>query len=506
MVDVIEVRKEDRGNGLGDEAPVGKDPKNPKRDSKVKRMGTGSIPKLIVEFAIPSIVGMLVNGAYNVIDSAFLGQAMGEIGIAAMTVANPTMIVFFALAMLVGAGGNALAALRMGEGKREEAERSLGNTVFLCIVISVVVIVCALIPFILDSLLSLSSATPEVRPYAASFLRILAFGYIFQCIGMAANNFIRTSGAPNRALITMIVGTLFCVFFNYLFVLQFGWGVEGSAWATVLGQVISCGAVLWYFLFTKNVPIKLRARFLRPVAATVRSILALGMASFCVQAAAAVVNFVLNHLLVLYGGMHPLGADNALASIGVVQRIGMFTVLPLIGLAIAIQPLIGFNYGARLIPRVRKTLWYAIAGSVILGTLTWLLVHIFPEQIIGAFGMQNEELAQFSIFALKIQLLMLPIVGFQIIGGNYFQATGQPLKSVILTLTRQMIYLVPLLLILPHVLPALFPQFNSLDALYFAMPIADFMSIFTCGLFLFFEMKRLRKLESGKLKPRYIGE
>ena len=487
-------------------APLGQDPKNPKRDDKVKRMGTGSIPKLILEFGIPAIVGMLVNGAYNVIDSIFLGNAMGELGLSVATVAAPIMIIFLAIAMLVGAGGNALAALRLGEGKRVSAEKSLGNTVVLSIAFSIIVAICAATPAILDALLTLSSATDEVRPYAASFIRIICFGFVFQCIGMGVNNFIRTAGAPNRALVTMIVGAVACTIFNYLFVVVFGWGVEGSALATVMGQAIACILVLWYFIFTKNVPIKLHFRYMKPSARVMLAIVSLGAASFFIQGAAAVVTFVINHLLVVYGASSPIGAGDALASIGVVQRIAMFTLLPLIGIGIATQPLLGFNYGARLIGRVRSTLWYGVGGAIIIGFLMWIIVHFFADQIVSVFGISHPGLQEFTVFALKVQLFMLPLIGLQIVGSQYFQATGQPLKSVILILTRQILFLVPLLFLLPTILPQLMPQFNSLDALYFAAPFADVLSIFAVVGILIFEMRRLRRLERGEMEVKIYGE
>lgn len=467
-------------------------------------MGTASIPLLITEFAIPSILGMLVNGAYNVIDSIFLGQAMGELGLSAATVASPIMIVFLAIAMLIGNGGNALAALRLGEGRRIDAEVSLGNTVFLSIVISCVIALAAANPFILDGLLTLSSATDDVRPYAKAFLQIVCFGFIFQCIGMGVNNFIRTAGAPNRALVTMLIGAVFCTLFNYIFVLRFGWGVEGSALATICGQAISCVAVLWYFIVTKNVPLKLHLRHLVPRIKVIGAILSLGAASFVVQAGMAVVTFVLNSLLVTYGAMNPIGASDALASIGVVQRVAMFTVLPLIGVAIAIQPLLGFNYGAKLIGRVRKTLWYGIAAATVLGLLMWGIVHLFPEAIVNVFGITHEGLVDFTVFALKVQLFMLPFVGFQIVGANYFQATGQPVKSIVLSLTRQIIFLVPLLFVLPEVLPHIMPQLTGLDALYFATPVSDFLAIFTTLIFVLVEMRRLRTMEKGKISASFM--
>lgn len=487
---------------LFSQSPQALDQKQPKSD-KVTRMGTASIPRLIVEFAIPSILGMLVNGAYNVIDSIFLGQALGEIGLATATVAMPIMTVFMAIAMLVGNGGNALAALRMGEGNREEANRSLGNTVTLSIVFAVVVAVVAHIPACIDGLLGISGATPEDWEFARSFIQIISIGFIFQCIGMGVNNFIRTAGAPNRALSTMIIGAVACTIFNFLFVMVLGWGVQGSALATVCGQAISCACVLWYFLFTKNVPMKLRLRDMSLHTRTVGLILSLGLASFAVQAGMAVVNFVLNNLLNMYGSMSVLGAEGALASIGVVQRVAMFAVLPLIGVSIAIQPLLGFNYGAHLFERVKKTLWCGIVGATGIGVVLWALIHLFPEQIVGFFGITDTSLRDFTVFALKVQLLMLPFIGFQIVGSNYFQATGQPLKSIFLSLTRQILFLVPLLIALPMLLPGWFPQFTSLDALYFATPVADFLAIFTTVIFIVLEMGRLKKLERGEIKAQF---
>lgn len=465
---------------------------------RVNRMGTANIPKLITEFAIPAIAGMLVNGAYNVIDSIFLGQAMGSVGLSATTVAMPIMIVFMALAMLVGAGGNALAALRLGEGDREGAERSLGNTVSLSIFLWIVVALAASNPVVLDWMLTISSATDEVRAYAADFLRIICFGFILQCIGMGVNNFIRTAGAPNRALLTMVIGAVFCILFNYLFVMQLGWGVAGSALATVCGQGASCISVLWYFLFTKGVPLRLRARYLKPRGRIAGAIVAFGAPSFFVQAGAAVLSFVTNYLLVRYGSISPIGEVNALASIGLVQRVALFAVLPLIGISVAIQPILGFNYGAKLYRRVRMTLLYGIAAASSIAVIMWAAVHLWPEQIVNAFGITDAGLVEFTVFALKVQLLMLPIVGFQIVGSNYFQATGQPAKSIVLSLSRQILFLLPLMFLLPTWLPTVFPQFTGLDAIYIATPVADALAIFLTFVLVVVEMGRLNRVERGR--------
>ena len=475
----------------------------PRQHDKVTRMGTESIPRLITEFAIPSILGMLVNGAYNVIDSIFLGQAMGEIGLSTATVAMPIMMVFMAIAMLIGNGGNALAALRMGEGKPEEAERSLGNTVTLSLIASVAVAIAMFVPACIDGLLSVSGATPEDWDYAMRFIRIISLGFIFQCIGMGVNNFIRTAGAPNRALGTRIIGAVAWTVFNALFVLVMGMGVVGSALATVCGQAISCATVLWYFCLTKGVPMRLRLHMMPLHGETVRLILSLGLASFAVQAGMAAVNFVLNNLLNMYGAQSPIGAEGALASIGVVQRVASFVVLPLIGMSIAIQPLLGFNYGAHLFKRVKMTLAWGIAGNTVIAVVLWALVHLFPVQIVGFFGITDPNLLSFTVFALQVQLFLIPFVGFQIVGSNYFQATGQPAKSVFLSLTRQILFLIPLYIGLPMVMPVWFPGYTGLDALYFACPVADFLAIFTTGVFVLLELKRLRKLENGQLQAKF---
>ncbi len=463
-------------------------------DEKVLRMGTASIPRLITEFAIPSVVGMLINGSYAIIDSVFLGHAVGEIGLSAMTVANPIMIVFMALAMLIGNGGNALAALRLGEGRREDAERALGNVVSLSLLAAVVVLFIGWNPVLVNGVLDLASATEEVRPYALTFIQILCSGFLLQCIGMGVNNFIRTCGAPNRALGTMVVGLASSVAFNFLFVIMLGWGVAGSGLATVLGWGCSCATVLWYFCGRTDVPMRLSVRSMVPNVPLIVTILGYGLPSFCVQAGMAVVNFVINFQLVKYGALTPIGADDALAAIGVVQRIGQFTVMPLIGIAIALQPLLGFNYGARKVARVRKTLWYGIGAATSIAVVMFAGVELFAVPIAHGFGIKHDGLVDFTAFALRVQFLILPFVGFQIVSANYFQATGQPAKSVLLTLTRQILFLVPLLYLMPEMLPSLAPGLTGLDALYFAAPVSDLLATGTTAVFIAWEMVRLRRL------------
>ncbi|MBQ6586656.1 MAG: MATE family efflux transporter [Coriobacteriales bacterium] len=453
-------------------------------------MGSGSINKLLLEFSIPAIVGVVVNGLYNVIDSIFVGQAVGELGLAATTVAAPIMIVFMALSMLVGQGGNALSAIRLGEGKLKEAERILGNSVTLLLICGVIVILLAM--FAIDPMLKISGATPDSMAYSRTFVRIVCLGFVFQGIGMGINNFIRTAGDPNRAMTTMIIGAVVCIVFNYLFVMRFGWGVAGSALATILGQFASAISVMAFFL-NKKAPFRFRVENLHLDLHLAKEILTLGMASFLLQVAAAVVNLLLNNLLNKYGAQSIIGSDGALAVMGVVAKVGMFCFFPILGISIAAQPILGYNYGAQLFRRVRTTLFTAMLWATAVGFCFFLVAMILPGPIAQLFGIED-ELLHFAIPGLRINLCCLCFIGAQIVGSNYFQATGQPLKSIILSLTRQFLFLIPLMIWLPTVIPGIFPQYDAVMGIIFAYPASDILAFFTTAAFVIVELRKINRL------------
>lgn len=462
--------------------------------SKIARFGSGSINKLMLEFAIPAIAGVVINGLYNIIDSIFLGQGVGALGLAATTVAVPTMTIMLALAMLVGMGGNALCALKFGEGKIRDAERTLGNSFTLLLIMGVLV---AIIGFVaIEPLLAVSGSTAESHDMSKEFIQIICLGFVFQGIGFGLNNFIRTAGSPNRALLTMVIGAVVCTLLNYLFVMQWGWGVRGSALATVIGQAFSAAFVLSFFL-SKKAPFRLRLSTLPLTRHIAPQILLLGLAPFALQLAAALVNVVLNTLLASYGALSALGADGALASLGVVSKVAMFTVFPIIGVAQAAQPLLGYNYGAHLYPRVRKTFLVATLWATILACMGFALVHIIPGPIISLFGV-DEDVLDFATLALQVYLFCLPLVGAQIIGSNYFQATGQSIKSMVLTLTRQLLFLIPLFYVCPIVLPQLFGV-EPLLAINIAAAISDAFAFVVTLIFVIREMRRLSVLEKAEL-------
>jgi putative MATE family efflux protein len=444
----------------------------------------------MIEFAIPAIIGLVVNGLYNIIDAAFLGHGIGQIGRATAQVAMPIMTVGMAIAILIGQGGNALAALRLGAGRRDEAEKVVGNTFTLTIIVSLICV--ASLFFFMDPLLSLSGATAETWESARVFLSIIGGGMILQFFGMGFNNFIRTAGDPNRAFYTMIIGTLVCIALNYLFVIVFDGGVAGSAWATVIGQGVSAVLVFWYFAYSPKAPFKLRRNLLKLEWRSVKSILALGSAPFVLQVANALLGFLINHQLIILGAQHVITANGALDSIGVVGRVAMFAFFPLLGTAFAAQPLFGYNYGARNYARVKATFKIVMIWVTVFGLFFWILVHLIPGPIVMIFDIKD-DLLDFTVKALKVQVFMLPVIGIQIVATQYFQSSGQPLKAMFLSLTRQILYLIPLIYLLPHVITHIFPSLAPLDGLYYAYPVADVLSIITCTTFMIFEFRRLNR-------------
>jgi putative MATE family efflux protein len=470
-----------------------KDTKN--NEQQVNRLGTAKVTKLMTEFAIPAIIGLVVNGLYNIVDSIFLGHALGEVGLSTATAAMPIMIFSMAMGMLIGAGGNALAALKLGEGKHGETERVLSVSFTLILIFAVVITI--LVNLFMDQVLYITGLNESMEIWEPShmFIRIISFGFILQFFGMGFNNFMRTAGDPNRALYTMVIGTVVCIVLNFLFVMVLGWGIAGSAWATVIGQGVSAVLVFWYFVLSPKAPFKIRWSLMPLTKRLVLNILSLGSASFVLQISNAVINVLLNHQLIELGAMTDIGSQGALAAIGVVQRIAMFTFFPIMGVAIACQPMFGYNYGARNYQRVKTIFKVGFVWVAIIGVFFWLMVHIFPSQIVYIFGVSDNSLNDFTIIVLQVQMFLIPLVGLQLMAANYYQSTGQPLKCMFLSLTRQLLYLIPLLYLLPHFITFIGTffglQLGPLDGVYYSYPVADALSGVTATLFMLVEFRRL---------------
>jgi putative MATE family efflux protein len=463
-------------------------PSGRNNQSRVDRLGTEKIGKLILEFAIPAILGNLINALYNIVDGIFMGWGVGEIGLATATVSMPIMQFSMAVSMLLGAGGNALVALRLGEGRKDEAEKIMGTTFSLFVLAG---ITCTtLLHIFMGPLLRISGTTDEIYASARIFIGIISSGVTLQFFGMGFNNFIRTAGAPVRALLTMVCGITVSIFCNWLFVLVLHWGVAGSAWATLLGQATSCLSVMHYFCLSKKAPFKVRIKNLPIKPKVALNIVTLGSASFFMSIAGAIISIFVNKQIGYYGDLSPIGTGGAFAALGVVGRAAMFTFFPIMGCAIAAQPLFGYNYGAQNYQRVKQAFWVAYRGMVIIGSTLWVVVMLFSPQIAFVFGVQG-DLLDFTAHAMRIQLFLIPFMGLQMLSANLFQSTGQPLKSLVLSMTRQILYMLPLVYLLPIVLPMVSSTLLGIDGIYWCYPFADSLAVLTAALMIRREFKKL---------------
>ena len=441
---------------------------------RTKQLGEARVSQLLLKFSIPAITGMVVNALYNVVDRIFIGQGIGRNGIAGITVAFPLMTVMMALAMLIGLGATALISIRLGEQREEDAELILGNAMVCLIGIAVMVTTFGLI--FINPLLKLFGASAAVLPYARDYLRVILLGEIFMSIGFGMNHCIRAEGNPKVAMSTMLLGAILNTILDPIFIFNFGWGIKGAAWATIISQAASAVWVLAYFLRQKS-HLKIHTKNLKLKLAVVREITALGSAPFLMQMAASVIGVILNNSLIRYGG------DLAISAMGIVNSIGMLFLMPIFGINQGAQPIIGYNYGAEKFDRVKKTLKLAIAAATLVVLVGFAMVFLFPESLARLFSKRDPELIAFASRAMRIFLSMLPIIGFQIVGANYFQAVGKPRQSMILSLSRQVLLLIPALLILP--------RFFGINGVFYAGPVSDFGSSVITGVWLFLEMKHL---------------
>lgn len=439
-----------------------------------KQLGEVKVAKLLLKFSIPAIIAMLVNALYNVIDRIFVGNSVGPLGIAGITIGFPIMLVMMAFGMLIGIGANSLVSIRLGEGKKDEAELILGNAMILMIVTAVVETVIGLT--FLRPLLKVFGASAEVLPFAQAYMQIILVGAIFQNLSFGMNNFIRGEGNPKVAMLTMLIGVAINSVLCYLFIFVFGMGIRGSALATVIAWSISAAWVLHYFLFGQST-LKIRKRNLKLKKKVIGGIVALGSAPFALQMAASLVNTVMNKSLGHYGG------DLAISGMGIVMSVLNLVMMPVIGINQGAQPIIGYNYGAKKPERVRETLRFAIAGATTIVCLGFVMVQVFPRQIIGLFSSSDPELLKIGVYFIRSYLIFLPLVGFQVVSSGYFQAVGKPKQSAFLTLSRQLIFLIPALLILPH--------FFKLHGVVMAGPTADFASSLLTAFWITREIRRL---------------
>jgi putative MATE family efflux protein len=442
------------------------------------RMGTERIGKLLLEFSVPAIIGMIVNAVYNVVDRIYVGQGVSDLGIAAITVAMPLMMVIIASSVLVGVGANSLFAIWLGENRRQEVEKIMGHALVLLILISGAVAVAGSV-FLDDILIRLLGASDTVFPLAKEYLRIILYGAIFNAVGLGASHFIRSDGHPRTAMLSQLVGAVANIILDPIFIFGFKWGIAGAAWATIISQVISFLWVMGYFnsRFTK---LRFRFRDMKLEPGLTGRILALGFAPFVTQLAMSIIGVFQNHALDTYGG------DAAVSSMGIAYSVMTIIFMPLLGLQMGAQPLIGYNYGAKKYRRVAKTYKWVTVDATLFVTVCFVLVQLLPGWFISLFTGDRGELMDMGIYCLRVSTMFFPLIGFQMLSANYFQAIGKPIQGTILSLSRQILLYLPLLLILPVTF--------GLTGVFAAMPAADIGSALITLLFMIAEWRRLKQL------------
>ncbi len=450
-----------------------------------KLLGESDIPRLLLKFSIPAIVGMLVNALYNVVDMIFIGKGVGPLGIAGVRIGFPIIVVNMAFAMLFGIGANSLVSIKLGEKNKDEAELIMANAMVIMLITAVILSILGLM--FMTPLLKLFGASEAVLPYAQDYLSIILYGAVFQVIGMGMNNFIRGEGNPRIAMVTMLIGAVLNTILDPIFIFVFNWGIKGAAYATILSMAVSSSWVLYYFLYGNSL-LKVKKPNLKIKFNIIKNIITIGLAPFSMQLAGSVLVVLMNNNLTRYGG------DIAVSGMAIINNVAMMFMMTVFGINQGAQPIIGYNYGAKKFDRVKKTLKIAIGAATTIVTIGFILTRFFPKQIIGIFT-DDVGLIEFGAFGLKRFLIFMPIIGFQVVSSAYFQAVGKPKHSMFLSLSRQVLILIPLVLLLP--------KFMGLNGLLTAGPIADLTSSILTGLFLGRELRNLDRQheQNGRLNP-----
>ncbi|HZK29142.1 MAG TPA: MATE family efflux transporter [Clostridia bacterium] len=442
-----------------------------------EQMESGNIPKLLLKFSLPAIIGLLVNALYNIVDSIFVGQGVGELALAGVTVGLPVVTTFMACVMLIGMGATSLISIRLGEKKEQEAEKIVANALILFLVIGISLAGVGLI--FLEPILIFFGASPEVLPYATDYMRIILLGGIFFAIGTGMNNFIRAEGNPKTAMNTMLIGTVVNIVLDYVFIFIFHWGIKGAAIATIVSYGVTSAWVLHYFL-AGNSALKIRLENFKLEKKIVKAIVFIGFPTFILQITGSIQQLILNRSLVRYGG------DLALATIGILMSTVTFLVMPAMGISQGAQPIIGYNYGAKKYERVKDTLKLSIVAATGIVTIGFIISKIWPVQIISLFN-KNPELIATGAHAMGIFFKFIPLVGMQMISASYFQAVGKPSQATLLGLSRQVLIFIPLLLILP--------RYWGLEGIWWSGPLSDLGAFILTGIWLWFEIRALNRIK-----------
>lgn len=427
-------------------------------------LGTEKVNKLLYQFAVPSIISMLVGSLYNIVDQFFIGQKVGELGNAATNIAFPLSISCVAIALLFGIGGSSSFNIAQGEGEKEKSVFYLGNAAVM--MFSCGVILCMITQLFLEDLLIFFAAPDNVLGYAKTYTRITSIGFPFVILATGGGHLIRADGRPKITMLCNMTGAVINTILDAIFVFGFNMGMAGAAYATIIGQFISAGMTMYFLAHCKTVTIK--RKHLRPGWHFVSRILSLGVAPCSNQLAMMLIQIVMNKSLKHYGSLSVYGEAIPIACSGIISKVNMLFMSFIIGLSQGLQPIVSFNYGAKKYDRVKSAYLKAISCGFGLALLAFLMFQLVPRQIISIFGEGSEEYFTFAVNYFRIFLFFTFVNFLQPISSNFFTAIGKPKSGAFLALTRQVIFMIPLLII--------FPMIIGIDGIMYAGPVADLAS------------------------------
>lgn len=444
---------------------------------------TAPIGRLIARFAIPSVISLLVNALYNIVDQIFIGRGVGYLGNGATTVVFPITVIATAFALLIGDGSATFLSLKLGEKQEEEAGKGIGNGIVMLIITSVIMLVIFLAFF--NPLLTLFGATEATLPYAQEYGRIIIIGLPFMILSTGLNSILRADGKPQLAMFSMLLGAVVNTVFDPMFIFLFHWGVKGAALATILGQIMS-------FLVSGISAFKLKSVKLNRSSFHIdRRILCqcltLGASNFITQLAIVIMSALCNNLMTKYGAMSKYGPEIPMTVLGIVLKINQILLAVLVGISVGAQPILGYNYGAGNMKRVKKTYGVMLTASLIFSAAAFVVFQCFPQSIVNVFGSESELYNEFAVKAIRTFLLMCIATAYQVSSGFFLQAIGKPVPSMFSALSRQLIFFVPAALILP--------RFLGVEGVLWAGPIADFSSAVLTLLMVIYAMKGIQKRE-----------
>ena len=463
-------------------------------ESKVHPLEKEKIHTLLIRFSIPAIAGMIVQAVYNIVDRIFVGRYVGADGLSALTASFPLMLIFMAFGMLFGLGGSSFFSITLGEKKNEQAGKILGNTLSLVLAVTTVLAAAGMI--MISPVLMVLGASSNILPLAKEYSLIILSGSVINSTAFSLNNFIRAEGSPRTAMFTMLIGGIINIVLDYLFIAVFGLGVKGAATATVIAQALSAVWVVSYFLSKKSIT-GLKLKNLKIEKRIAIRIFILGSAPFAMHLASSLVNGMLNNQLQRYGG------DTALSVMGIVFSIMTVIIMPVFGINQGSAPIIGYNYGAEKYGRVIKAAFLSALAATLIMTSGFIITRLYPENLIILFGKENRELLVPGLAAIKIFFMMTPLIGFQVVASGYFLATGKPGKSMILSISRQVIFLIPLIIVIP--------LYMGLTGIWVAVAASDGISSILAGFLFFTDIKSFKNhdpirenSESGSLSSSAI--